>query len=304
MYLTAKRQFCILLHILVILSVINFSFPSWAQSTEAKTGKAKAATSSEKSSNTEVQPKLPVEETTEQPSKVDIAGEKVGRQVDDFTQQASSRFGGWINAKVFAGITWLKLILSLLLLFFVLLIERIVRLIIDRKRRKAEEEQEAKKIKYLVIQAVARPLSMFIWVYGIYIVLTPLFVHFRRPDGTNLVYTVAQKAADLGAAVAVVWFIFMLVSIVDFHLKKWAASTDSTIDDILAPLFGKTLRIFIVIIGGILIIQNLTGVKIGPLLASLGIVTKCPVSVRIRVLRKPTSSTTPSKLSMMTRSPT
>ena len=57
----------------------------------------------------------------------------------------------------------------------------------------------------------------------------------------------------------------------DFQLKKWAASTDSSIDDVLAPLFGKTLRVFIIIIGGILIIQNLTGVKIGPLLASLGI---------------------------------
>jgi MscS family membrane protein len=271
MYLTAKEKFCMSLHILVILSIINFSFPTWAQRTEGKTGQAKEATTSERISNTEARPKLPAEEVPEQPSKVDIAGERVGKQIDDFTQQASSRFGGWINAKVFAGITWLKLILSLLLLFVVLLVERIVRLIIDRKRRKAEEEKEVKKIKYLVLQAVAKPLSMFIWVYGIYIVLTPLFVHFRRPDGTNLVYSVAQKAADLGAAIAVVWFIFMLVSIVDFHLKKWAASTDSTIDDILVPLFGKTLRIFIVIIGGILIIQNLTGVKIGPLLASLGI---------------------------------
>jgi len=191
--------------------------------------------------------------------------------MDNFTQQASSRIGGWINAKVFAGITWLKLILSLFLLFVVLLIERIVRLTIDRKRRKTEEEKEVKKIKHLILEAVAKPLSMFIWVYGIYIVLTPLFVHFQKPDGTNLVHTVAQKAADLGAAVAIVWFIFKLVSIVDFHLKKWAASTDNTIDDVLAPLAGKTLRVFIVIIGGLLITQNVTGVKIGPLLASLGI---------------------------------
>ena len=57
----------------------------------------------------------------------------------------------------------------------------------------------------------------------------------------------------------------------DFKLKKWAASTDNAIDDVLAPLAGRTLRVFIVIIGGILIIQNLTGVKLGALLASLGI---------------------------------
>ncbi|MEJ2731302.1 MAG: mechanosensitive ion channel family protein [Deltaproteobacteria bacterium] len=57
----------------------------------------------------------------------------------------------------------------------------------------------------------------------------------------------------------------------DYKLQKWAASTDNALDDVFAPLAGRTLRVFIVIIGGILIIQNLTGVKIGPLLASLGI---------------------------------
>ncbi len=271
MCLTVKRLCCISLPILVIFSVINFSCPTWAQSTGSNTNKVKTATSSENRSNTESPSDLTTKEIPKDPKKVDQVGQKVGQQIDDFTQRASSRIGGWINAKVIAGITWLKLILSLLLLFFVLLIERIVRLTIDRKRKKIQEEKEVKKIKHLILEAVAKPVSMFIWVYGIYIVLTPLFVHFQKPDGTNLVRTVAQKAADIGVAVVLIWFIVKLVSIVDFHLKKWAASTDSTIDDVFAPLVGKTLRVFIVIIGGILIIQNLTGVKIGPLLASLGI---------------------------------
>jgi MscS family membrane protein len=271
MFIALKRLGCISLPILVIFSIINSSCPTWAQSSQSNTGKVKTETSSENRTNTESPSQLSVKEIPEQPKKVELAGERVGQQIDGFTQQASSSIGEWINAKVFAGITWLKLILSLLLLFVVLLIERIVRLTIDRKRSKAAEEKEEKKIKYLILEAVARPLSVFIWVYGGYIVLTPLFAHFRRPDGTNLVHIVAQKAADLGAAIALIWFIFKLVSIVDFHLKKWAASTDSTIDNILAPLFGRTLRVFIVIIGGILIIQNLTGVNIGPLIASLGI---------------------------------
>ena len=271
MCLTVKRLCCLSLPILVFFLVLNFYLPTGAQGIESNPEKVETATSIENKSNTESSSELPAKEIPKQPTKVDLAGEKVGQQIDNFAQQASSRIGSWINAKVFAGITWLKLILSLFLLFVVLLIERIVRLTIDRKRRKAEEEKEVKKIKHLILEAVAKPLSMFIWVYGIYIVLTPLFVHFQTPDGTNLVHTVAQKAADLGAAVAIVWFIFKLVSIVDFHLKKWAASTDNTIDDVLAPLAGKTLRVFIVIIGGLLITQNLTGVKIGPLLASLGI---------------------------------
>lgn len=232
--------------------------------------KDQTAISIGKKTNTESPSESPADQISKEPDRIDQVGEKVGQQIDDITQRASSRIGSWINAEVFSGITWFKLILCLFLLFIVLLIERIVRFTIDRKRKKAAEEK-VKKIKHLVLEAVARPLSLFIWVYGKYIVLTPLFVHFQKPDGANLVHTVAQKTADLGTAVALFWFILKLVSVVDFHLKKWSASTGSSIDDVLAPLFGKTLRVFIVIIGGILIIQNLTGVKIGPLLASLGI---------------------------------
>jgi MscS family membrane protein len=263
-----KKLCTLLLSISVILILLNFYRPTWAQSVALNSQKDKTATAAE--NKTEASSDLAAKETPKDPKKVDLVGKKVGQQIDDITQQATSRIGPWINAKLFAGITWFKLILCLFLLFLVLLIERIVRLVIDRKRKKAKEE-DIKKIIQLILEAVAKPLSMFIWVYGIYIVLTPLFVHFQKPDGTNLVHSVAQKAADLGAAIALFWFIFKLVSVVDFHLKKWAASTASSIDDILAPLFGKTLRVFIVIIGGILILQNLTGIKIGPLLASLGI---------------------------------
>ena len=268
MHFIEKKLYCILLPVFIFLLILNFSFPTWSQDTDSNTKKVEIATPQNNRSNTKLPSGLPAEEISTQPIVVDQAGEKVGQKIDDFTKQAASRIGNWIDAEVFAGITWVKLILSLFLLFAVLLIERVMRLAIERKRKKVKEEI---KVKHLILEATAKPLSMFIWIYGIYIALTPLFVHFRQPDGTNLIQTVAQKAADLGVAVALIWFIFKLVSLVDFRLKKWAGATDSTIDDVLAPLVGKTLRIFIVIIGGILIIQNLTGVKIGPLLASLGI---------------------------------
>jgi MscS family membrane protein len=271
MSLVGNKPRSIVLPVLVILLLINFNLPVRAQSVESVLIKKEVAETPEKNTDTESPSNLTVKMMPEPSKKVDQVGEKVGRQIDFFSQQASLHIGPWVNAKVLYGITWLKLILCLVLLFIVLFIERIVRLMIDRKIKKAEEAKKIIKIKHLVLEAVAKPLSMFIWVYGIYIAITPLFVHFKEPDGVNLVHTVAQKAADLGVAVALFWFIYKLVTIVDFHIKKWAAKTDSTIDDVLAPLLGKTLRVFIIIIGGILIIQNLTGVEIGPLLASLGI---------------------------------
>ncbi|MBW1751687.1 MAG: mechanosensitive ion channel family protein [Deltaproteobacteria bacterium] len=165
----------------------------------------------------------------------------------------------------------MKLLFCLLLLFIVAVTERLTQAVIRRHQRDPTVDMENASIRELVFEALSRPLSLFIWVYGIYAVLAPLFVHFRQPDGTNLIHLAVQKAADVGTAIAVIWFTMRLVTIVDVHLKKWAASTESTTDDLLVPLVGKTLRIFILIVGGIIVIQNLTGVKIGPLLASLGI---------------------------------
>ncbi len=203
--------------------------------------------------------------------KLDRAGEKVSEGIDRFGEKAASQLGGWVNAEVVAGITWMKLLFCLLLLFVVVAVERLVQAAVRRYHRDAAADMETVSIRQLVIEALSKPLSLFIWVYGIYAVLSPLFVHFRQPDGTNIIHLAAQKVADVGVAIVIIWFAMRLVTIVDVQLKKWADSTESTMDDILVPLVGKALRIFILIVGGIIVVQNLTGVKIGPLLASLGI---------------------------------
>ena len=270
MYVSLKRLNGILMYILMVLFTLNFYGFAWSQSAAPNSPQHQTAASTENTTTDESPSELTTKGGSEESKTVDRIGEKVGQQIEGVTHQASSRMGPWTHATVFGGISWSNLILCVFMIFVVLLIERIVRVAIDRRRKKAAEA-EVKKIRGLILEAVARPLSLFIWVYGVYIALSPLFVHFQKPDGTNLVFTVAQKAADFGAAVALFWFIFKIVTVVDFHLQKWAAATDSSIDDLLAPLVGKTLRVFIVTIGSILIIQNLTGVKIGPLLASLGI---------------------------------
>jgi len=210
-------------------------------------------------------------EATIEKTNIDEAGEKIGEGIDRFTEKASSHMGSWVNTKVFSGITWLKLSFCLFLIFVVVLVERILRWVIRARLVHITPEEDVASFKNLLLTALSKPLSLFVWVYGIYWALSPLFIHFQTPEGINLVHLVAQKAADIGGAFAILWFIYRLVEVVDVRVRKWAASTESTIDDVLAPLVGKTLRVFIVAIGGIIIIQNLTGVKIGPLLASLGI---------------------------------
>ncbi len=202
---------------------------------------------------------------------LDKAGETLGEDIERFSERASSHVGSWINAKVFAGISWLKLGFCLFLVFLVVVVERILRWVIRVQLKRIAPDEDVATFKYLLLAALAKPLSLFIWAYGIYWALSPLFIHFQTPEGTNLVHLMAQKAADIAGVFAILWFIYRLVDVIDARIKRWAASTESTIDDVVAPLVGRTLRVFIIAIGGIIIIQNLTGVKIGPLLASLGI---------------------------------
>ena len=203
--------------------------------------------------------------------KIDKAGEALGKGIERFSEKAKTHVGSWINTEVFAGITWLKLSFCLLLVFLVVAVELVLRWLIRAHIRRIPPEEDVVSWRSLLLTALSRPLSLFVWVYGIYVALSPLFIHFQTPEGTNLVHLVAQKAADIGGAFAVLWFIYRLVDVIDARIRSWVATTESTIDDIVAPLVGKTLRIFIIIIGGIIILQNLTGLKIGPRLASLGI---------------------------------
>ncbi|MBW2053051.1 MAG: mechanosensitive ion channel family protein [Deltaproteobacteria bacterium] len=209
---------------------------------------------------------IPVEGKT-----VDNAGGAFGRSIEQLEKTFSSYLGSWITIRVFAGITWLKLLFCFLFLLIVVVAVRVVQWLIYSKLKIIPPQEEAFSWTRVFLESLSKPLALFLWVYGIYWALSPLFVHFRTPEGTNLVHSVAQKGADIGGAIAIIWFIYRLVQVIDLRIKKWADFTESTIDDTMAPLIGKTLRIFIVMIGGVLILQNLTGINIGPLVASLGI---------------------------------
>jgi len=203
--------------------------------------------------------------------KIDEAGSKVGEKIEQFGARVSNRLGGWINGKVVADISWLKLLFCLLLVLVVVTVERLLRLMIQRRIDGIPHIDGRISWSRMIWKSVLQPLSLLIWVYGIYGALSPLYGHFQGADGTNLAHLVIQKAASVGGLLALFWFVYLFINVVDARLSLWAQTTESTIDDILVPLFAKTLRVFVVILAGIIVVQNLTGIEIGPLLASLGI---------------------------------
>ena len=188
--------------------------------------------------------------------RLDRAGEAIGKGIEKIGDSAADRLGRWVTTETFYGIRWFTLLLCLAAVFAVLLAERILRFVINTKIKNIPHREGVISWLRMFFQAAARPLSLFIWTYGIYAALTPLFPHFKTADGANLVHAVAQRAADIAGTVAIIWFLFSLVQLLDVRLKRWATSTDSDIDTIIVPLVGKSLRIFILIVGGMVIIKN------------------------------------------------
>lgn len=87
-------------------------------------------------------------------------------------------------------------------------------------------------------------------------------------EGTVLsVFTIVLQIL-LGAIA--IWLVYGLAGVFSGYLSDLASKTESTLDDQLVPLLTRTLRIFIVIIGVLIVIQNL-GVNVLSLLAGLGI---------------------------------
>lgn len=202
---------------------------------------------------------------------IDKAGMQLGKKIEEIGNRASYRLGNWVNAKLFYGISWLKLAFFMLSLVTVVLAGRLLKVVMHWLLRRMFARGQNTTWRPVFVEALYDPLRLCIYVYGVYAALSLLFVHFEKPIGANSLHDLAEKAADMGGGIAVIWFCYRLVRIVDLHLNKKAASADGKADGLLNVIVGRTLRLAVAGIGGILILQNLTGIEAGPLIASLGI---------------------------------
>jgi len=195
---------------------------------------------------------------------VEKTAQEVADQIRHVESKASLSLDLW-------GVTWLGLIASLLVLVLTAILDRSVRRLVQRRLRAPAPCEKPRTSRILFLEALSSPLSLFIWVYGIYGALSIILVQLDETPETRLVQAAVARIADLGGAFAVIWLAYRLVVLSDAQVKEWAGQSKSKIDELLVGIVGKSLRIAIILIGGVMVVQNLTGVQMGPLIASLGL---------------------------------
>jgi MscS family membrane protein len=203
-----------------------------------------------------------------QPEAIEKAAKKLELAIGNGVLRS---LGDRVRSKAFAGITWLSLTVCFLTLLLVAVLDLVVRALIRARIRKLSLPDKPLSWTGLFLEALSKPLSLFIWVYGTFAAMSIVLVQLQKAAGTTLLKSAAGKGADLGGSIAIIWLTYRLVVLADVRVKTWAVSNENRIDDLLVGIVGKTLRVFIVLIGGIMVIQNVTGIQMGPLIASLGI---------------------------------
>ena len=160
-------------------------------------------------------------------------------------------FGPGVHTPILGAVAWTDVGVLLCFVLLVLMVNGLAASFLRRRIRQAEAQPESKEWLTQFWRTVGKPLYLLIWIYGVYLAATPVLLKFPA-EGTNPVRQLFDKLFDLGAFVVLLWLSFRFTRVIEARLKSWASRTTSHLDDLMAPLLGRTLRIVVPIVGIIL----------------------------------------------------
>jgi len=118
----------------------------------------------------------------------------------------------------------------------------------------------------VLLAAAEKPASWLIMVIGLLIT-----VHLLNPPiETFPLIPLADRAGKVISIMLGAWFLWRMIDGFVAYFSARAAQSHSTMDDQLVPFIAKTLKIFLVLTGVLVVAQNM-GYSISGLIASLGI---------------------------------
>ncbi len=170
---------------------------------------------------------------------------------------------------------WAALFGALLTSF---IISKIVAFFIQRHSQKLEKSGKA-VVAALLLRSMVGPVQMLIIAGGLYFARNFIRLEWIITEELNG----SEKTREINflsnwinacktiSVLAVAWFIYRLVDVIEYFLHHWTSKTDTLLDDQLVPLVRKSLRVFIVIVSVLFIAQNIFEWNIGSLIAGLGI---------------------------------
>ncbi|HUJ09665.1 MAG TPA: mechanosensitive ion channel domain-containing protein [Verrucomicrobiae bacterium] len=182
------------------------------------------------------------------------------KRLQDFRAMLTPVLGPWIKTRLFLGISWLQILLSAGALVLAAIVDLILRFLLRRqiRRETARPSTERKRFSWIkpALEATVAPLVLFVWIWGLYAAFSILFAHLEG-EQTTFVLNGLAWLNEAGEIVVLFWFLFRMANVADEEWKKWAASTTSKWDDIIAAVAGRAVRLILPLVAAILILPTL-----------------------------------------------
>ncbi len=148
--------------------------------------------------------------------------------------------------------------------------------------RQAEKLRQAEKFNVLAMtfESAVKPISLLALGIALYVVaaggilILAKKVSLSDASDKKEVFDLAKfwmQVSQTIISLAIGWFVYRLVDVVEVFLRHWTSKTETELDDQFVPLIRKTLRILIVIMIFLFIAQKIYRMEVGTLVAGLGI---------------------------------
>jgi MscS family membrane protein len=116
-----------------------------------------------------------------------------------------------------------------------------------------------------VVAGLAGPVALALLAFGLQVGLANLVM-------SDVLKSFLAKSIQLAYAVAVIWYLANLVTVVEAGIRRLRGKSQTALDRQLVPMVGKTLRVVVITLGVLFVAQTVFDQNVGAWLTGLGIV--------------------------------
>lgn len=180
-----------------------------------------------------------------------------------WTQKIIGIIPAFGHKNVIGGIELWQLIGLLILIFISIILQKFLTFFFNRVIQKIVLQYDEKEIANKLINAVSKPISILVITWFLIETITLIQIPIKV---THYLIQVLKIVLSISSILV----FYKLVDLVCMIFSHLASKTESTLDDQLIPLLSKALKVFVIISGFLVILQNLD-IDITALLAGLSI---------------------------------
>jgi MscS family membrane protein len=157
-----------------------------------------------------------------------------------------------------------KYIVAFLFILGGFVVRRLILIMMSRLGQLARKTRTA--LDDIVIDALGQPLGAGAVLGGVWIAIAILPLPTEPVDVHRLVHACLESAVVLVA----IWLGVRLVDRLGRRWRELAAKTETRLDDQIIPIATKSAKVFLWIVGGVIVVQNM-GYSVASLLAAFGL---------------------------------